>query len=143
MTHDLLQPSPDTTYPDALSDLNLSNSRHAVQLHCSNNVQQTGVTHTAAVLHCQSAVISVYRNRQPQVRPSIGRCAAAVREVMGKDGRMKKVRRRVQVDAHATPLAKKVDIQIVDIRYVLRFSLLLLGSLFEPGMRRSMTVAAC
>ena len=32
---------------------------------------------------------------------------------MGKDGRMKKVRRKVQVDSHGTPLARKVDIQIV------------------------------
>lgn len=62
---------------------------------------------------------------------------------MGKDGRMRKVRRRVQVDAHATPLAKKVDIQTVDITHVLRLSLLLLASLLEPCMRHSMTLAAC
>lgn len=63
---------------------------------------------------------------------ALGICAAAVKEVMGKDGRMKKVRRRVQVDAHATPLAKKVDTQVVDIRHVLWLSLLLLSSSFEP-----------
>ena len=37
--------------------------------------------------------------------------AAEFREVMGKDGRMKKVRRKVKPVADGTPLAKKVDAQ--------------------------------
>ena len=33
---------------------------------------------------------------------------------MGKDGRMKQVRRKVHVDADGTPLARKVDVQTVE-----------------------------
>ena len=34
---------------------------------------------------------------------------------MGKDGRMKEVRRKVRLDAHGTPLARKVEIHTVDL----------------------------
>lgn len=38
--------------------------------------------------------------------------AAEFREVMGKDGRMKKVRRKLKPVADGTPLAKKVSFHI-------------------------------
>ena len=38
--------------------------------------------------------------------------AAEVREVMGKDGKMKKVRRKVKVNADGSPVAQKVSARL-------------------------------
>ena len=37
--------------------------------------------------------------------------AVEIKEVTGKDGRMKEVRRKMRVDAHGNPVARKVHIQ--------------------------------
>ena len=51
--------------------------------------------------------------RQQQVRQiECSAAAAEFREVMGKDGRMKKVRRKLKPVADGTPLAKKVSFHI-------------------------------
>lgn len=65
--------------------------------------------------------------------------AVKVKEVMGKDGRMKEVRRRVQVDAHGNPLARKVHVQEC-LREVLTSPLLPYVILSELLLQNSMSL---